>query len=220
MGSPVTERGRDDDEGSQHMVTISKGFWLFDTACTQALWKSVMGDNPSRFKGDLRPVDRVSWSEAERFIVLINLFVPGLDLKLPSEVQWEYACRAGTTTAFNLGDLIDPTQANYEENYPLPDGGEGVQRPQTVNVATFPPNAWGLHEMHGNVWELCEDVYHPSEKGGPDDGTVRMDRQSRRVLRGGSWKDPAADCRSARRYDFYEDLPSHDFGFRCARDQD
>lgn len=219
MGSPATDPGRDDDEGPQHTVTISKGFWLFDTACTQALWQAVMGHHPSFFRGARRPVERVSWNDIQTFLERINATVQDLTLTLPTEAQWEYACRAGTTTAFNLGDLIDPTQANYERNYLSPDGGEGDLRPQTVNVATFPPNAWGLHEMHGNVAEWCLDG--PRRYGrAVSDPLGPTEDGAGRVSRGGSWGGTARSCRSAMRVSLPRGVPVDDLGFRCARVQE
>ncbi len=230
MGSPVDEPERWDGESPQHRVMFHSGFWLADTACTQELWRVVMGDAPSRFEGNIRPVERVSWHEVERFFVLVNEAVPGLDLSLPSEAQWEYACRAGTTTAFNFGDVIDATRANFERNYPFDRGDQGA-RPETVNVATFAPNSWGLHEMHGNVWEWCQDMFHPDYRGAPDDGTAWLEtggkrrrgakdtRGAGRVLRGGSWDDSARSCRSAYRDADDPDARGSDIGFRCARVQ-
>ena len=155
MGSPADEPERYDDEGPQHPVTISRGFWLFDTACTQALWEAVMGDNPSQFKGADRPVKNVRWNDCQTFLQRVNERLSGLDLALPSEAQWEYACRAGTTTPFSFGATITPEQVNYNGDYPYAGGKKGLNRQETVPVASLPPNPWGLYEMHGNVYEWC-----------------------------------------------------------------
>ncbi|WP_281383680.1 formylglycine-generating enzyme family protein [Candidatus Competibacter phosphatis] len=117
MGSPEDEPERYDDEGPQHSVTLNRGFWLFDTTCTQALWEAVTGENPSQFKGVDHPVERVSWNDCQAFLRRVNDLLPGLDLGLPSEAQWEYACRAGTTTPFSFGATITPEQVNYDSKY-------------------------------------------------------------------------------------------------------
>ena len=221
MGSPATEAKRWDSEGPQHEVTISKGFWLFDTACTQALWHAVMGNNPSAFQGAVRPVETVSWNEAQDFIVKINKLVAGLNLSLPSEAQWEYACRAGTTTPFSFGEDITPQQVNYDGNYPYRDGSKGLYRRETVAVGSLPANPGGLYETHGNVWEWCADAWHESYAGAPSDGSVWDDAQAAgRVLRGGSWFDEAQDVRSANRFARAPDVRYNSIGFRCARVQE
>lgn len=186
MGSPQDEPERDDDEGPQHQVTISQGFWLFDTACTQALWQAVMGKNPSRFKGADRPVENVSWNNCQDFLKRLNKRLPGLDLNLPTEAQWEYACRAGTTTPFSFGLNITPEQVNYNGEYPYPGGKKGSYRGETVPVASLPPNPWGLYEMHGNVDEWCQDGLRTYQQTAETDPvgplTAGAPRPSRRVL--------------------------------------
>ena len=220
MGSPATEEGRLDWEGPQHEVTISKGFWLFDTACTQALWQAVMGDNPSRFGGANRPVETVSWNEAQDFITKINTLVPGLKLSLPSEALWEYACRAGTTTPFSFGENITPAQVNYDGNYPYRGGSKGLYREETVPVGSLPANGWGLYEMHGNVCEWCADAFHLNYEGAPSDGSVWDDaKAANRVMRGGSWGFRAPGVRSAFRFAFGPAYRHDNIGFRCARVQ-
>jgi len=178
MGSPPDEPERDDDEGPQHRVRFAQGFWLAETACTQALWQAVMGENPSEFKGEENPVENVSWNDAKRFIEMINSLHPGLELRLPSEAEWEYACRAGMTTRYWFGDEIDHSKANYNGK------NEG-----TVPVKRYPRNPWGLYQMHGNVWEWCEDSWHSSYEGAPEDGQPWLTggEQEAAVLRGGSW---------------------------------
>ena len=221
MGSPETEAGRFRYEGPQHEVTIAEGFWLFDTACTQALWRAVMGKNPSEFKGADRPVETVSWNDAQKFVEKINGLVPGLNLSLPSEARWEYACRAGTSTPFSFGKNITPEQVNYNGDYPYGAAPKGLYRGETVPVASLPANDWGLYEMHGNVWEWCADAWHESYKGAPTDGSVWDETEAAsRVVRGGSWNNYAQDVRSASRFRYEPGNRSDFFGFRCARVQD
>ncbi|MFZ4699460.1 MAG: SUMF1/EgtB/PvdO family nonheme iron enzyme [Candidatus Methylumidiphilus sp.] len=172
MGSPETEAEHSSSESPQHEVNIQQGYWLFDTACTQALWQAVMGKNPSRFKDGNKPVEQVSWNDAQRFIQALNQQLPGLDLSLPSEAQWEYACRAGTKTPFSFGDNITPEQVNYDGNYPYAGGKKGKYRKETVPVKSLPANPWGLYEMHGNVWEWVQDAWHDNYQGAPTDGSV------------------------------------------------
>jgi len=159
MGSPDNELDRDDNE-VQHKVIFNKGFWLADTTVTQTLWQRVMQGNPSDFKGEENPVDSKSWVEAQTFIQHINNEISGLDASLPSEAQWEYACRAGTTAPFNWGsDRLDSQQANFNGNSPYSDNPKSGFRQTTVAVKDFSPNRWGLYQMHGNVWEWCTDEY-------------------------------------------------------------
>ncbi|MDR1519982.1 MAG: SUMF1/EgtB/PvdO family nonheme iron enzyme [Planctomycetota bacterium] len=197
MGSPASERGRDDSE-VQHEVTLTKAFYMGIYEVTQAQWRAVMGENPSEFKGDRRPVESVSWEDATAFCRKVSELT-GRKLRLPTEAEWEYACRAGTRTAFNTGDTINTDQANYNGNDPYGNGGKGVFRKQTVEVGSFPANAWGLYDMHGNVWEWCSDWV------GKYDLANRIDPHgvangSGRVLRGGCCFNNAGFCRSALRY--------------------
>ena len=220
MGSPEDEPERRYNEGPQHPVTIRRGFWLFDTACTQALWEAVMGDNPSRFEGADHPVERVSWNDCQDFLNRLNAIKPGLDLSLPSEAQWEYACRAGTTTPFSFGDNITSEQVNYNGNYPYASGKKGVYRKETVPVASLPPNRWGLYEMHGNLWEWCQDCWHGDYQGAPADGLAwenDRDISEGRVTRGGTWLLHGFNVRSALRYQHPPDIRLDLIGFRCAR---
>jgi sulfatase modifying factor 1 len=198
MGSPVDEAERGSAE-VPHEVTLSRGFWLADTACTQALWMAVWPVNPSHFADDARnPVENVAWHDAQRFIGELNRRLPGLPARLPTETEWEYACRAGTTTPFSFGTTVSTDQVNYHGRYPYPGGEPGPYRQRPLPVGSLPPNAWGLCEMHGNVWEWCEDWYadYPQEPQtdprGPSFGKMR-------VLRGGTWSDPARYARSATR---------------------
>ena len=216
MGSPEDELERHDDEGPQHEVRISGGFWLFDTPVTQALWAAVMGDNPSHFKDNpWLPVEQVSWDDAMRFIARLNSIIPGLNLALPTEAQWEYAARAGTTTPFWCGPSIDTDQANYDGNRFYADGPKGEFREKTVPVKAFKPNPWGLHDMHGNVWEWCADGMRRYGSEAVTDPVGPLDRIER-VLRGGAWINCASDVRAAYRFVGARDYQGHHVGFRCA----
>lgn len=241
MGSSLREFGRRKDERPQHEVTISKGFWLFDTPCTQALWHAVMRGNRNRFQSPDRPVEQVSWNDAQDFIAQINAMVPGLSLSLPTEAQWEYACRAGTETALYTGPIdikgernapdLDPIAwygGNCGQGFELADGydisdwrerqfndSKGGTHPVGVKV----PNGLGLHDMLGNVWEWCADSqrnYDGSPRVDPlgptEDGAVR-------ALRGGSWFNTAGNVRAASRNWKQPYERRDDFGFRCARGQ-
>ncbi len=159
MGSPPSEPQRWDDE-QQHRVTLSKGFWLGVTPVTQAQWQAVMGSNPSHFQGDDRPVEEVSWDDCQEFCKRLAER-DGQRYRLPTEAEWEYACRAGTTTPFHFGATLSTEQANYDGNYTYGEGKKGKYREETTPVGSFPANAWGLHDMHGNVWEWCQDWYGP-----------------------------------------------------------
>ncbi|MGZ5581435.1 MAG: formylglycine-generating enzyme family protein [Methylobacter sp.] len=218
MGSPDDELERDDDEGPRHEVTISRGFWLADTACTQALWQAVMGDNPSRFKDDPRqPVEKVSWHQVQEFLLQLQSLLPGCQADLPSEAEWEYACRAGTTTPFSFGSQITPEQVNYDGNYPYADGESGGDREKTVAVKSLPANAWGLYEMHGNVWEWCKDGRRIYDEQAQIDPVGPMGDESR-CVRGGSWINFARWSRSADRGAIQPGNAGNDTGFRfCLR---
>ena len=199
MGSPASEKERFDDE-QRHRVTLTRGFWLADTACTQALWQAVMGSIPSDFKGNAQlPVEQVSWDAVTRqFLAKLKQRLPGLEARLPTEAEWEYACRAGTETPFHFGAQITPAHVNYDGNYPYAGGAKGEYRKKTVPVKSLPANAWGLYEVHGNVWEWCADGYGPYPTGEATDPQGVPNAESR-VLRGGSWGGTARGCRSAHR---------------------
>jgi formylglycine-generating enzyme required for sulfatase activity len=215
MGSPEDEPGRFDNE-TRHRVTLTQGFWLGQTAVPQALWLAVMGENPSHFKGEDLPVEEVSWDDCQAFLQRLNQFDDGLDLCLPTEAQWEYACRAGTETPFHFGTSITTDQVNYNGRFPLEGSPKGKDRGKTVPVDALPGNAWGLQQMHGNVWEWCQDylasyaVGDQVDPGGPGSGTIR-------VLRGGSWFNVGRDCRSANRYGNAPGYRIRSIGFRLAR---
>jgi formylglycine-generating enzyme required for sulfatase activity len=217
MGSPEGEEGRSTDEGPQQTVTIGAGFWLFDTPCTQALWQAVSGENPSRYKGDLRPVENVSWEDCQHFLKRLNERCPGLNLNLPTEAEWEYACRAGTKTSTYAGNL------EIDENGPAP-GLENIawysanSGNETHDVGLKSPNAWGLHDTLGNVWEWCRDHSHRqyTSEGVTDPVYVTDDASAFRVIRGGCWDHSALHVRAAFRYG---DPPGHRsvfLGFRCS----
>ena len=199
MGSPDDEPERFDNEGPQHRVTLTRGFWLADTACTQGLWQAVTGGNPSRFKDDPQnPVEQVSWNDVQKFLRALEGLLPGIEACLPSEAQWEYACRAGTTTPFSFGTQVTPAQVNYDGNFPYADGKKGEDRGRTVPVKSLPANDWGLYEMHGNVWEWCADDRRTYDEAPQQDPEGPAD-SARRAVRGGSWIYVARDARSAYR---------------------
>jgi formylglycine-generating enzyme required for sulfatase activity len=196
MGSLTNEEKRDDDE-TQHRVTLTRGFWLGVTPVTQAQWQAVMGKNPSHFKGDDRPVDSVSWEDCQEFCKHLTQ-KDSKRYRLPTEAEWEYACRAGTTTAFSFGDTVSTDQANYDGNYTYGKGKKGVYREKTTPVESFPANAWGLYDMHGNVFEWCQDWYGPYSKDDIKD-PQGIKYGEARVLRGGCWRNYPGRCRAANR---------------------
>jgi len=215
MGSTPEEPERDNDE-IQHRVIISQGYWLADTACSQALWEAVMESNPSHFKGNDLPVESISWEDVEEFNRKLNEKISGLKARLPSEAEWEYACRAGTETPFWWGEELTTDLANYNSNNPYNNGPKGVGREKTMPIKSFAANPWGLYQTHGNVWEWCEDWFgvFPEVEGcidpiGPDDGTYR-------VLRGGSWFGLGEWLRAAFRNHFSPVNRYGDLGFRLA----
>jgi formylglycine-generating enzyme required for sulfatase activity len=215
MGSPENEPERESIE-TQHEVTLSKGFWVADTTVTQALWEAVMGENPSDFKGENRPVENVSWDDAQEFIGKMNDMKPELKLQLPTEAQWEYACRAGSTSPFCWGEQINSELVNFDGTEPYNNGRKSEYRQETVEVESFYQNDWGLWQMHGNVWEWCQDWFgdYPSgsaaDPSGPESGVYR-------VLRGGSWFSSGRYCRSAFRDSNRPDNRLNFIGFRLAR---
>ena len=213
MGSPGNEPERYADE-LQHKVILTRGYWLADTACTQALWEAIMGNNPSGFKGAKLPVEKVSWKDCREFMLRINEQIPSLELRLPTEAEWEYACRAGTTTPFSFGETITTNQVNYDGNYPYNKGPRGEYREKTVEVKSLPPNPWGLYEIHGNVFEWCQDWFTDYSKETAID-PQGSETGSLHVLRGGRWYYSARLTRSACRG---RDGPDSRYtGFRLAR---
>jgi formylglycine-generating enzyme required for sulfatase activity len=217
MGSPENEEGHRNNESPQHQVTIAP-FYMGKFPITQAQWEAVMGTNPSHFTEAKRPVEMVSWEETIKFCDQLSLKT-GHVYCLPSEAEWEYACRAGTTTPFYFGETITTDLANYDGEEPRALRSKGIFRKETTDVGSFPPNAFGLYDMHGNVWEWCQDWHNskyyansPSENPrGPEKGTER-------VVRGGSWEDDARFCRAAsRRYAGGPGARFYDLGFRLVR---
>jgi formylglycine-generating enzyme required for sulfatase activity len=225
MGSPETEEGSNDDERPQHQVTI-KAFCLGKYQVTQAQWKAVAAFpqvnkelklDPSRFKGDgstsltnHRPVEQVSWEDAVEFCDRLSQYT-GRTYRLPSEAEWEYACRAGTTTPFHFGETITTDLVNYNGNYTYGQGSKGVYRKETTEVGRFGvANNFGLYDMHGNVWEWCQDDWHNDYEGAPIDGSAWLNNEegnNGKLLRGGSWYPSPDHCRSAYR------LFSNRYGF-------
>jgi len=204
-------------EQPQHRVAIRKGFYMGRYEVTQAHWQAVMGNNPSNFKGcDQCPVENVSWNDAQEFIRELNALNDGFTYSLPSEAQWEYACRAGTTTEFAFGNSLSSAPANFDGNYPYDGAPKGVNREKTTPVGSFRPNPWGLYDMHGNVWEWCEDVWHENYKGAPSDGSAWLSGgdPNFRVDRGGSWDFHGDALRSAYRFKVKPDVRVNNSGLR------
>ncbi|MBF0263160.1 MAG: formylglycine-generating enzyme family protein [Magnetococcales bacterium] len=248
MGSPEDEPGRFADEGPQHEVTFQTGFWLADTPCTQDLWYAVMGNNPSRFKSPKRPVEQVDFGMVQTFFQVVEKLSPGLNLRLPSEAQWEYACRANTTTAIYTGelkifgehnapalDLIAWYGGNSGKDYDLEEGVDSsgwlekqylFSRSGTQDVGQKNPNTFGLYDMLGNVSEWCLDHKHGSYHGAPANGQVWLDQddtwleqiEKKRMLRGASWIALPNMVRSACRFGRHTWYKKDSLGFRCARD--
>jgi formylglycine-generating enzyme required for sulfatase activity len=251
MGSPMAEPEHSNSEGPQHRVRLRE-FLIGQTPITQAQWREVarwqppegerwereLNPNPSGFqdrdgqrtarllKGetstDDRPVEQVSWDDAIEFCRRLSQRT-GRTYTLPSEAQWEYACRAGTSTPFHFGETMTTELANYDGDYTYANGPKGEYRQQTTPVGMFPANAWGLQDMHGNVWEWCLDHWHETNEGAPMDGsawlddegpTAAEDSEKERLLRGGSWSLIPWDCRSAYRSRSQPDDASPNVGFR------
>ena len=235
MGSPASENRRGNDE-IPHRVTLSS-FYLGTHEVTQKAYQQLMGQNPSQFKGDNLPVENVSWhdavmycnarSAAENLTPAYVVHGQGKDrtvtwnreangYRLPTEAEWEYACRAGTTTPFATGDNVTVDQANYYGTYPYDGYPSGQYRNRTVPAGSFAPNPWGLYDMHGNVWEWCWDWYgaydsnNPENPDGPDSGTYRVNR-------GGGWNDFGRHLRSAYRAACSPTNKTFNLGFRIAR---
>ena len=203
MGSPDEENGRENDEQA-HRVVITRGYWLAETETTQGLWRAVMGENPRQSDsiGDNFPVDSVSWRDCQNFISQIQRYAPkGMKFRLPTEAHWEYACRAGSETAYSWGNEWNSNNANGF-----------VRTTKSVGYYGY-ANAWGLTDMHGNVWEWCSDWYgaYPTDGAtdpeGPSEGT-------KKVIRGGSWSFGAWFCRSARRFKLSPEFSDYYRGFR------
>ncbi|WP_293155533.1 bifunctional serine/threonine-protein kinase/formylglycine-generating enzyme family protein [Okeania sp. SIO2C9] len=214
MGSPENEQGRSSDESPQHQVTLQP-FYMSKYPITQEQYQAIMGENPSHFTGKSHPVENVTWHNATEFCQRLSEKI-GKIYRLPSESQWEYACRAGTTTPFYFGETITSELVNYDGNYPYSNTPKDKYRGETTEVGNFPPNSFGLYDMHGNVWEWCLDIWHINYDGAPNDGSAWQTRgdSNIKVLRGGSWYNYSWNCRSARRYDNDGNNLIHYRGFR------
>ena len=236
MGSPEDELERLESESPQHLVSI-KPFCMGKYPVTQEQWRAVaalpqinrqLNPKPSRFKGDKRPVEQVSWYDGVEFCDRLSSQTKR-QYRLPSEAEWEYACRAGTTTPFHFGETITSELANYDTSWTYGAGVKGTYREETTEVGSFDvANAFGLYDMHGNVWEWCLDDWHDNYEGAPIDGSAWFDdnnhisqNQRNAMLRGGSWFYYPKCCRSASRHDDVRaerDRIFDDVGFRvvCA----
>ncbi len=210
MGSPSEEKDRSDYESPAHKVTIKNSFYLGKSSVTQKQWKKVMGNNPSHFKGEARPVEMVSWEDVQEFVAKLNEKEGTDKYRLPSEAEWEYACRAGTQTSFSFGD--DESKLNEYAWYAENSGSK------THSISQKKPNSWGLYDVHGNVWEWVQDEWHEDYNGAPSDGTVWEDGDSSdRVSRGGSWYCNTEFCRSAGRFRREPESRFGNLGFRLLR---
>ncbi|MBD6620105.1 SUMF1/EgtB/PvdOfamily nonheme iron enzyme [Komarekiella sp. 'clone 1'] len=221
MGSPENEPERDDSESPQHTVTIQP-FFMGKFAVTQAQWAAVailpkveidLKPDPSNFKGAKRPVECVSWNDTIEFCARLSNKT-GKTYRLPSEAEWEYACRARTTTPFFFGETITTDLANYNGNYTYGSRSKGKYRQQATDVGNFPPNSFGLFDMHGNTSEWCQDSWHKNYEGAPADGGAWINGNDQRLLRGGSWYNGPGRCRSAYRVRLTPGGRNAYFGFR------
>ncbi|MBD2073048.1 formylglycine-generating enzyme family protein [Phormidium sp. FACHB-592] len=224
MGSPEDELERSSSEGPQHEVNVAT-FFMGKYPVTQAQWRAVaalprssreLKPDPSNFKGDKRPVEKVSWYDAVEFCNRLSAHT-GRPYRLPSEAEWEYACRGGTTTPFHVGETLTTELANYNGNYIYNSGPKGKNRRETTPVDEFRiANAFGLCDMHGNVWERCQDHWHENYEGAPTDGSawVSKNEKAERARRGGSWLFVPWHCRSASRDDGTPDDRDFNIGFR------
>ena len=206
------------DEHPQHLVTI-KSFMTGKFLITQAQWKAVMGKlPPCRFKGDDLPVERVSWEDAQKFCQRLSK-QKGRNYHLPSETQWEYACRAGTSNPFSFGETLTTEFANFNGEHIFKDESRGIYRHVTTKGGTFAPNAFGLYDMHGNLWEWCEDSWLEDYSSSPRDSSSYQNKSNRYgVARGGSWHEPANLCRSAARLRVLQSDADEYVGFRVVCD--
>jgi serine/threonine protein kinase len=221
MGSPASDSARGIDE-ELVQVTFSRGLWLAETPVMQDIYHQVLGDNPSHFRGDRRPVDSVTWENAIAFCRELTsrqhragLLPPTAAYRLPTEAEWEYACRAGTTSATCFGDALSSTQANFNGDFPCGDAPPGPYRRQTTEVGQYPANPWGFFDLHGNVWEWCQDVYVQRLPGGLD--PLVEGNSLQRVVRGGCWNAQGRQLRSSQRHRHTRSLKSYTIGFRIVR---
>jgi formylglycine-generating enzyme required for sulfatase activity len=227
MGASKDELEREDNEIPQHLVKVSQ-FLMGRYAVTQAQWRMVadyksedreLNADPSNFKGDHRPVENVSWEEAQEFCKRLSKH-SGKIYRLPSEAEWEYACRAGTETPFHFGETISTELAKYDGTFTYNNSPKGKFIQETADVGSFPANDWGLFDMHGNVWEWCQDNWHSNYEGAPIDGSAWLTENENdpHIARGGSWNFNPRACRSAYRY--FGSPVSRDYiiGFRLVCD--
>ena len=222
MGAAKDEAGTSSDEYPQHLVTIAP-FYMGGFAITQEEWSEIaalpkinhdLNPDPANFKGANRPVEQISWFEAVEFCDRLTQKT-GKPYRLPSEAEWEYACRAGNTTPFHFGETISTDVANYDGNHTYGSGKKGQYREQTTDVGSFSPNAFGLYDMHGNVWEWCSDRWHDSYQSAPINGSVWETGDSEyRLRRGGSWHSYSLICRSANRVRLMPEYRDNGIGFR------
>lgn len=220
MGSREEEVERSSNEGPRHQVTLTQGFWLADTTCTQALWVAVVGDNPSHFRGDQRPVERVSWDDIQPFLRGLERLLPEAKASLPTEAEWEFACRAATESPFSFGAQVSADIVNYDGTYPYAGDWRGRFRNETVEVKALLANRCGLFQMHGNVWEWCADSFRTYDADPRCDphGAGDPAEESSRAIRGGSWIYDANWARSAFRRRARRGVRDMDIGFRfCLR---
>jgi formylglycine-generating enzyme required for sulfatase activity len=208
------------DETPQHQVTIKNGFWLSITEVTQEQWESVMGNNPSTSKSSncpKCPVETVSWNDAKEFIRKLNEKNDEFEYRLPTEAEWEYAARAGTTTVFAFGNSLDSNQANFNGESPYGKDVKSIFKGKPDLVRNYEPNAFGPYDMHGNVSEWCEDIYTENFNSLPTDGSANLKGDpKKRVIRGGSWIQSGFNCRSANRDPWDFDQKFSNIGFRVA----
>jgi eukaryotic-like serine/threonine-protein kinase len=223
MGSPDPELKRRSDESPQHTVAIAR-FLISKYAIDQTKWQEIaalpkiernLPANPSKFKGAELPVENISWLEAIEFCARLSKY-SGRIYRLPTEAEWEYACRARTSTPFHFGETISTDLVNYYGDYTYGAGRKGEFRGKTIDVDKFKANALGIYQMHGNVWEWCADYWHPNYQGAPSDGSAWLvdANSTQRILRGGSWGNSPSECRSASRFKALVDYRGHDVGFR------
>jgi uncharacterized protein (TIGR02996 family) len=197
-GSFLMGGSQHESEQPVHRVTLTAGFFMSVRQVTQAQWEAVMGTNPSHFKGPIRPVEKVSWDDCQAFCTKLTAYQSGTaTVRLPTEAEWEYACRAGTTTHYHFGDVPSADKANYKGLETWNGSMKGKHRKQTTDVGEFSPNVWGIFDLHGNVWEWCEDCY--ARYTGDDQTNPCVSNDGPRMKRGGSWTDHPEHCRAASR---------------------
>jgi formylglycine-generating enzyme required for sulfatase activity len=217
MGSPTSEKDRQENE-LQHRVVISKGFWMSVSPVTQAQWRAVMNNTISYFKGHTHPIECVSWDDTQSYSQELNTQI-GVSVRLPTEAEWEYACRGGTTTPFYFGSQLNGTQANIDGNYPYGTTTKGPYLEKTTPVGAYAakfPHPWGLCDVHGNVWEWCLDWYDEKYYSRSSTTDPRCDdgEQKYRVVRGGSWHNIGRSCRAAARVRYEPANRGFNRGFR------